>query len=526
MQDLSFIAWCLEHLNYGTIFLLMTIESSFIPFPSEVVVPPAGYLARAGELSSWGVVLASSLGAIAGALINYLLALWLGRPLVYRFVNSRLGHALLLSEAKLIKAEQYFDKRGAISTFIGRLLPGIRQLISIPAGLAKMPLATFLFYTLLGAGLWNTILFLMGYFLPSMVPGIDTKEQLVEQVTKYSHEIGFTLLSLVALVLAILIVKHSPTTKSFFAMTLQQLEYLVALDKHRQFAKAAAACNVTQPTLSTMIQRLEEELGVQLFDRQRQPVQPTAIGEKVIEQARRTLGASALIEELIAESRDTLSGDFTLAVLPTIAPYLIPLVLPKWKARFKDLKLEIVELKTSQCLAALQERSIDMAIIASAPEVEGMQYRLLFYEEFLGYVSRNEKIYCSSVVRSSEVDASRLWLLDEGHCFRDQLVRYCQLSASAKRAIRYSEGNLLSFMHLVEGGQGMTFIPKLAERYLGTDQRSLVRPFAIPRPVRAIHLAFRSDFVRTSLLDAFASTICSSVPQDMLQMAPNQALAK
>ena len=167
-----------------------------------------------------------------------------------------------------------------------------------------------------------------------------------------------------------------------------------------------------------------------------------------------------------------------------------------------------------------------MAIIASAPEVEGMQYRLLFYEEFLGYVSRNEKIYCSSVVRSSEVDASRLWLLDEGHCFRDQLVRYCQLSASAKRAIRYSEGNLLSFMHLVEGGQGMTFIPKLAERYLGTEQRSLVRPFAIPRPVRAIHLAFRSDFVRTSLLDAFASTICSSVPQDMLQMAPNQALAK
>ena len=171
-------------------------------------MPPAGYLARAGELSSWGVVLASSLGAIAGALINYLLALWLGRPLVYRFVNSRLGHALLLSEAKLIKAEQYFDKRGAISTFIGRLLPGIRQLISIPAGLAKMPLATFLFYTLLGAGLWNTILFLMGYFLPSMVPGIDTKEQLVEQVTKYSHEIGFTLLSLVALVLAILILKH------------------------------------------------------------------------------------------------------------------------------------------------------------------------------------------------------------------------------------------------------------------------------------------------------------------------------
>ncbi len=208
MQDLSFIAWCLEHLNYGTIFLLMTIESSFIPFPSEVVVPPAGYLARAGELSTWGVLLASTLGALAGALINYGLALYLGRPLVYRFVNSRLGHALLLSEPKLIKAEQYFDKQGAISTFVGRLLPGIRQLISIPAGVAKMHLAPFVFYTLLGAGIWNGVLFALGYFLPSFVPGINTKEELIEQVTKYSHEIGLTLLALVVLVLVILFVRH------------------------------------------------------------------------------------------------------------------------------------------------------------------------------------------------------------------------------------------------------------------------------------------------------------------------------
>lgn len=208
MQDLSFIAWCLEHLNYWTIFLLMTIESSFIPFPSEVVVPPAGYLARAGELSTWGVVLSSTLGAVAGALINYGLALWLGRPLVYRFVNSRLGHALLLSEPKLIKAEEYFDRRGAISTFVGRLLPGIRQLISIPAGLAKMSLAPFVFYTLLGAGVWNAVLFSLGYFLPSMVPGIETKEQLVVQVTKYSHEIGLALLLLVGFVLLVLLLKR------------------------------------------------------------------------------------------------------------------------------------------------------------------------------------------------------------------------------------------------------------------------------------------------------------------------------
>lgn len=309
-------------------------------------------------------------------------------------------------------------------------------------------------------------------------------------------------------------------------MTLQQLEYLVALDKHRQFAKAAVACNVTQPTLSTMIQRLEEELGVLLFDRQKQPVRPTAIGEQIIKQARHTLASSAAIGELIVENRKNLSGSVKLAVLPTIAPYLIPLVLPKWQTRFKDVTLKIEELKTSQCLAALQDRSIDMAIIASDPQEEGIQYRFLYYEEFLGYVSRNEKIYRSSVVRSSEVDPARLWLLDEGHCFRDQLVRYCQLSAQTQRSISYSEGNLVSFMHLVEGGQGMTFIPKLAERYLDPDQRTLVRPFAIPRPVRGIHLAVRIDFVRSSLLDAFVQTIRNSVPAEMLQLAPNQLIAK
>lgn len=196
------IAWCLSHLNYGTIFLLMTIESSFIPFPSEVVVAPAGYLSRTGDLSPMGVLLASTLGALLGAYINYGLAIWLGRPLVYRLVNTRVGRMLLLSEEKLLRAEHYFRRRGAISTFIGRLLPGIRQLISIPAGLARMHLLPFTIYLLLGAGLWNIILFCMGYYLPDLVPGIDTKEELVAQVSHYSHEIGFTLFAIVLVVLA------------------------------------------------------------------------------------------------------------------------------------------------------------------------------------------------------------------------------------------------------------------------------------------------------------------------------------
>ena len=156
MESVAFIQWCLDHLNYWTITLLMAIESSFIPFPSEVVVPPAAYKAAVNEeLNIYLVVLFATIGANIGALINYYLARWLGRPIVYKFANSRFGHMCLIDEAKVQHAEEYFDKHGALSTFIGRLIPAVRQLISIPAGLARMKLHTFLIYTTLGAGLWN-----------------------------------------------------------------------------------------------------------------------------------------------------------------------------------------------------------------------------------------------------------------------------------------------------------------------------------------------------------------------------------
>lgn len=207
MESVVFIQWCLEHLNYWTIILLMMIESSFIPFPSEVVVPPAAWKAAAeGELNVYLVVLAATVGANIGALINYYLAKWLGRPIIYKFANSRIGHMCLIDSAKVQQAEEYFDKHGAIATFIGRLIPAVRQLISIPAGLARMKMGTFLLYTTLGAGIWNTILAILGYWLAS-VPGIETEEQLLEQVTKYSHEIGYIFIGIGAFIVAYLIYK-------------------------------------------------------------------------------------------------------------------------------------------------------------------------------------------------------------------------------------------------------------------------------------------------------------------------------
>lgn len=204
-MEISFLQWCLEHLNYWTITLLMTIESSFIPFPSEIVVPPAAYHAAAnGELNVALIIFFATLGACFGALINYYLALWIGKPIVYKFADSRIGHILLLDVKKIQQAEDYFNKHGAVSTFVGRLIPAIRQLISIPAGLAKMKIHTFLAFTALGAGIWNTVLATLGYYLERIVP----EEELISTVTEYSHEIGYTIVAIVAVVLTVIIVRN------------------------------------------------------------------------------------------------------------------------------------------------------------------------------------------------------------------------------------------------------------------------------------------------------------------------------
>jgi membrane protein DedA with SNARE-associated domain len=203
----SLIQFCLDHLNYWTVTLFMAIESSFIPFPSEAVVPPAAWKAAVtGEMNVFLVVAFATAGALIGAFINYYLAVWLGRPIVYKFANSRIGHMCLIDEAKVQNAEKYFDKHGAVSTFIGRLVPAVRQLISIPAGLARMGLGRFVLYTSLGAGVWNAILAALGYYMAS-IPGLQTEEAVMNKVKEYSSEIGIVFVVLAVAIVAYLIYK-------------------------------------------------------------------------------------------------------------------------------------------------------------------------------------------------------------------------------------------------------------------------------------------------------------------------------
>jgi len=193
----EFFGWFVENANYLLVFVFMMIESSFIPFPSEVVVPPAAYLAAqpGHEMNVAGVVLAATAGAVAGAFINYLLALWIGRPLVYRFADSRIGHACLLDREKVQHAEKYFDEHGAVSTFVGRLIPAVRQLISIPAGLARMNIGMFALFTALGAAVWNSVLAGLGWWLGHTVPLSSLFEQ-VERYNSYLSWVGLGILLL------------------------------------------------------------------------------------------------------------------------------------------------------------------------------------------------------------------------------------------------------------------------------------------------------------------------------------------
>lgn len=210
----SILQWYLEHLNYWVVTLLMIIESSFIPFPSEIIVPPAAYMAATGkQLNLFLIILVATIGADLGAVFNYYLSLWLGRPLIYKIAQSRVGKFLLISPEKLDKAEKYFRHKGAVSTLVGRLIPGIRQLISIPAGLARMPLKSFLVYTTLGAGIWNTILALLGYSV-SKIPGINTPQKAIEMVSVYSKEIGYTILVLAVLIIVYKVIREGSKRKS------------------------------------------------------------------------------------------------------------------------------------------------------------------------------------------------------------------------------------------------------------------------------------------------------------------------
>lgn len=308
-------------------------------------------------------------------------------------------------------------------------------------------------------------------------------------------------------------------------MTLQQLEYIMAVARYGHFGRAAEACNVTQPTLSAMIGKLEEEIGAKLFDRNRQPILPTQVGERVIRQAKEVLTQADHIKDIVLEEKQSLGGVFRVGVLPTIAPYLLPRFFPQMMKKYPALDIRVREMKTHEIKEALLKGDIDAGILATIEGLEEYEQTTLFYEKYIGYVSREDTLFNKEVIRTADVAASReLWLLDEGHCFRDQMVRFCQMKSSQTSQLAYNLGSMETFMRMVETGMGITFIPELAEMQLSEPQKELVRPFAIPVPTRQLILITNKNFIRRTLLDTLVKEIQASVPKDMLKLKGGQVL--
>lgn len=305
-------------------------------------------------------------------------------------------------------------------------------------------------------------------------------------------------------------------------MTLQQLEYILAVDQHRHFTKAAEQCFVTQPTLSAMIQKLEEELEVKIFDRTQQPICPTQVGALIIKQAREVLVQVDKVKNIIEEEKQEIGGKFRLGILPTIAPYLLPRFFQQMVQKYPKLDVAVAEMKTPDIKRALLTGEIDAGILAELPDMEMYNHTHLFYEEFFAYVSRKDNLFEKKVIKSSDLSGELLWLLDEGHCFRDQMVRFCSIKAARDSQLTYQLGSMETFMRMVESGKGMTFVPELAVDQMSEQQKELVRSFAIPTPARRIIMLTEKNYIRHSLINAVQAEIQASVPKNMLSLRPSQ----
>ena len=298
-------------------------------------------------------------------------------------------------------------------------------------------------------------------------------------------------------------------------MNLTQLTYVVALDEHRHFSRAAEACGVTQPTLSTQLGKLESELGVEIFDRTRRPVEPTDLGSRIVAQARQVLREAGRLREVVREARGVVVGELRVGILPTLAPYLLPRFVSDLSARHPGISLAVEELMTEQILERLEGDRLDAGVIATPPEGRSWVERKLFVEPFVGYLAPDHRLRDRDVLRRDDLEAGDLWLLHEGHCFRDQVLDLCEdlpSEGTAGRRLTFRSGNLETLKRMVDGSGGMTLLPALAVEGLEEDEKKRVRPFVEPPPSRTVRLVRGKTYLKRSLIEAFADVLLDALP--------------
>lgn len=301
-------------------------------------------------------------------------------------------------------------------------------------------------------------------------------------------------------------------------MTLTQLEYIVAVDTHRHFAQAAEACFVTQPTLSMQIQKLEEELDVKIFDRTKQPVIPTETGALIIAQARVALRESNRIMELVKHQRGTMTGELRIGIIPTLAPYLLPQLFREMRARYPQLNLIIRETITEEIINELKHNRLDCGLVVTPLNDTAISEDVLFYEELFVYVSRKNALYNKRYVLAADINPNELWLLEEGHCFRSQVLNLCELQRRNDIQFRYETGNIETLKRMVENTEGITILPELAIKEFSKSQLKLVKRLQAPSPAREVSLVTHRDHIKMKHLAVLKDQILNMVPKAMQKL--------
>ena len=296
-------------------------------------------------------------------------------------------------------------------------------------------------------------------------------------------------------------------------MTLQQLEYIIALDKTRHFVRAAEMCGVTQPTLSAMIQKLEDELDCRIFDRSSHPIVPTEVGAMILQQAQVVMFNVHQLKENVLTQKGSVAGSLSLAIIPTVAPYLLPELITLFRRDYVDISLKISEMRTETIIEKLHSAEIDMAILSTPLDDPKILEVPLYYEKFVAYISPNEPLYLQDEVSTNDMQLDHLWVLEEGHCLRNQVFNFCK---NKTHSAIYEAGSIDTLVKIVDRNGRYTVIPELHINLLTDVQKQHLRKIVRPEATREIALVIRHDYVREGLMNAVANSIKQIIPQHML----------
>lgn len=293
-------------------------------------------------------------------------------------------------------------------------------------------------------------------------------------------------------------------------MNFQQLEYILAVEAHGSFSKAAESQFISQPALSMMVQKLEDELDVKIFDRSKQPIIPTDVGLPILEQARVILRELAKLHEITRQQRETVSGELSIGIIPTLAPYLLPLFLKPFLEKYPPVRLKIYEHTTETIVEKLKKGQLDTGLLVTPLPQAFLNEIPLFYESF--YVYAHDE-YAKNYLLPEDINPDELWLLEEGHCLRSQILNLCELRKKSNAQLEFEAGSIDTLIKMVDHQSGVTIVPELATLTLSKEQRKRLRPFAPPVPVREVSLVTHRDFVKKSLIEALRAEVLANLPK-------------